>query len=346
MDKKTNKILKVLSGEKVSPPPVWLMRQAGRYLPEYRKTREKAGSFLDLCYNPILASEVTLQPIKRFNFDAAILFADILLVCDALGQNIKFIENIGPVLEPVRSFSDFNNLSLNKHIDKLYPVYETVDIVKNKLSENIPLIGFAGSPWTVATYMIEGKSSKNYEYVKLLSYNQKDLFNSIIELITEITIQYLKKQIKYGAKIIQLFDSWSGILSENDFHKWCIVPTKTIVKELKNTYPGIPIIGFPRGSGEKIKDYVEITNIDCVGLDTTISISLAKDLQNKVIIQGNLDPIALLADKSYLIKESKYLLRNLSKGPYIFNLGHGILPQTPIDNVSHLLDTIRSNQYE
>ena len=335
------KILSTLSGIKSPTPPCWFMRQAGRYLPEYRKVRSSAGSFLDLCYTPELAAEVTLQPVRRFDVDAAILFSDILVIPDSLGLNVTFIEGTGPVLATIENENDLGKLSLERVRDHLEPVYEAVSIIAKALPAKTTLIGFAGSPWTVACYMIEGKSSKEFSKIKQMAYGNEVLFSKLIKLLIDATIIHLSAQIDAGAEVVQLFDSWAGVLPEAAFKKWVIEPTAEIVKTLKTHYPHIPIIGFPRGSGLNYKDYLH-TAVDAVSIDYQLPLGwVAEHLQNKVIVQGNLDPVMLYAGKDIIEKEVMFIRKSLENYPFIFNLGHGILPTTPIDHVEHMLDCVR-----
>ena len=336
----TKNILNILNKKPSNETPIWLMRQAGRYLPEYREIRNKTESFLDLCYNPKLASEVTLQPLKRFNLDAAIIFADILLISEALGVSVKFLEGEGPVLD--NGFLEDNLFDLKFKDEKIKNVYETISNVKNSLPRNIALIGFAGSPWTVASYMIEGKSTKDFSNAKIWL-NKEDKLSKLIDVLTESTIIYLENQIKAGAEIIQLFDSWSGLLNNNEFKKWVIEPTKIIVDQLKKNYPNIPIIGFPRGACiEDLSIYINKTGINCVSIDYNINIQDMEKLQRVIPVQGNLHPQILIEGGDNLRKSCFKILETLKNGPHIFNLGHGILPQTPIKNVENLVDMVKN----
>ena len=342
---KPKAFLNVLHRHATTPPPIWLMRQAGRYLPEYRETRRQAGSFLDLCYNPELATEVTLQPLRRYNFDAAILFSDILVVPDALGQKVTFQEGEGPMLPPLRSQDDINKLSLDRLANHLRPVFETVSKLSKAIPETTTLIGFAGAPWTVATYMVEGSGSKDFVETKKMAYGQPKVFKALIDLLVQATGDYLLEQIRQGAEVIQLFDSWAGTLPEDQFAQWVIEPTKALVARLKATYPNVPVIGFPRGAGALYEAYADQTGVDAVSLDTGIPLAWAvKTLQSKVVLQGNLDPIMLIAGGEALDRSVDRILEVCSNGPFIFNLGHGILPSTPPDNVARLVERIRSGR--
>ena len=335
-----NKILDTICGKSHSFPPIWFMRQAGRYLPEYREIKSQQKDFLSMCYNPKTASEITLQPIKRFDFDAAIIFSDILVVPHNLGINVTFKENIGPVVEKVTSINRINGF---KDSGKLSYVYDAICEVKSKLPPEKALIGFSGSPWTVVTYLLDEKNKKDFTESRSKIYQNQNLVDSLIEVITIETIKYLKNQIRAGADIIQLFDSWSGVLSEDNFEKYVINPTKRIISEIKKEFPQTPIIGFPKGAGYKYDMYIDHTGIDVIGVDYTIPVGVMKKFQEKKVVQGNLDPVILLSNKSDIEKATQELLDKLSGRPFIFNLGHGILPNTPIENVEFILDYIRKS---
>jgi uroporphyrinogen decarboxylase len=340
------KMIKVLSGQVMETPPVWLMRQAGRYLPEYRATRAQAGDFLSLCYNPELACEVTMQPLRRYAFDAAILFSDILVIPQALGQTLTFTAGEGPQLPPIRNNADLNKLSLDRLDDTLAPIYQTLkNLRKAFIAENCDettLIGFAGSPWTIACYMVEGQGSRDFAAPKIFLHNDESSFNKLIDLITDATIHYLSEQIKAGAEVIQLFDSWAGSADEDVFNRYVIKPTAKIVNALKTSYSHVKIIGFPRGAGFMYQDYIEKTKVDAVGLDTNVTLAHALTLQKIVPIQGYLDPILLLSGGTALDKRVRMMLENLKEGPYIFNLGHGIIKETDPANVTQLINIIRN----
>ena len=334
--------LRALAGETLSPPPFWLMRQAGRYLPEYRKLRAGCNGFLDLCYTPEKATEVTLQPLRRYNFDAAILFSDILVIPDALGQSVAFKEGEGPKLNPIRDAAGLAILSKDKLQSHLAPVFETVSRLSKAIPETTALIGFAGSPWTVATYMVEGAGSKEFVETKKLAYGQPIVFKALIDLLVDATGDYLISQIDHGAEVIQLFDSWAGVLPEEEFSKWVIEPTAKLVARIKAERPGIPVIGFPRGAGALLLPFVERTGVDAVSLDTSVPLEwAAKHIQPKVTVQGNLDPVMLIAGGEAMDHAIDHILKTLGKGPFIFNLGHGILPSTPPENVAHLADRVK-----
>ena len=336
-------LLRVLRGETLKVPPVWLMRQAGRYLPEYREVRSKVGGFLDLCYSPALAAEVTLQPIRRYGFDAAILFSDILVVPDALGQFVRFEEGEGPKLDPIRDVGGLGGLRLEGIHDRLAPVYETVSRLSDSLPENTALIGFAGAPWTVATYMVEGASSRDFVHARRWALEDPDGFARLIGVIGEATAEYLCRQVEAGAEILQLFDSWAGVLAEGEFRRWVVEPTARLIAAVKKRHPGVPIIGFPRSAGQMYEDYIANTGIDAISLDSTVPLDwAAKQLQARLPVQGNLDPLLLLAGGAAMERRIGDILAALSGGPFIFNLGHGIIKETPPDHVARLMEVVRS----
>jgi uroporphyrinogen decarboxylase len=335
-------MLEIFKKNKTDKTPIWLMRQAGRYMEEYRKTRKSAGSFLDLCYNPELASEVTLQPIRKFDFDAAIIFSDILVIPDAMGVKVNFVEGEGPRLEKINDLQSIKRLTTDIE-EKLNPVYLAIENVKKSLPNNTSLIGFTGSPWTITTYMIEGGSSKDFSNVKKMAYLQPEIFTILIDKLVKTISNHLINQIKSGAEIVMLFDSWSGVLNIDNFYKWVIEPTKKIVENVKKIYPNIPIIGFPKNANMLYGDFIEHTKVDGVSLDSNLSYKyIRENIKNKVIIQGNLDPIYLLGDKEILKNKIYETLDNLSGDNYIFNLGHGVIKETPEDNVKFLVDTVRN----
>ncbi len=334
--------LRALAGETLTPPPFWLMRQAGRYLPEYRATRAEAGSFLDLCYNSDLACEVTLQPLRRYGFDAAILFSDILVVPDALGQHVAFKEGEGPVLTPIRSAEDLSGLDLSSLHDHLAPVYETVKKLSAAIPKTTALIGFAGAPWTVATYMIEGSGSKDFSKAKSMMFGQPELFARLMDLLVQATGDYLIRQIDSGAEAIQIFDTWAGALPEDMFERWVIGPARSLVERIRAERPGVPVIGFPRGAGILYKRFVTETKVSGVSLDSSVPLDwAAAELQTRCTVQGNLDPILLVAGGEAMDAGIDRILKVLGKGPFIFNLGHGITPPTPPDNVARLAERIK-----
>ncbi|MGE0628372.1 MAG: uroporphyrinogen decarboxylase [Hyphomicrobiaceae bacterium] len=338
--------LKPFSGVTVTPPPIWLMRQAGRYLPEYRTVRAEAGSFLDLCYSPKLAAEVTLQPIRRFGFDAAILFSDILVVPHALGQQVSFAEGEGPVLEPIRSIVDLSRLDQARTPERFGLVFETVARVRDKLPAETALIGFCGGPWTVATYMVGGRGSPDQADARLWAYRDPVGFARLIDLVTEVSIAYLSGQILAGADTVQLFDSWAGSLPGDELERWVIAPTRRIVDEISRRHPQVPIIGFPRGAGVHVPHYVDSTGVDGIGCDTTMPLPELKEriADLGVVMQGNLDPLLLVAGGEAMERRVREILSEAAGAPFIFNLGHGIVPQTPPQNVARLVEIVRSER--
>lgn len=340
-DETIKPLLRALHGRAQAVPPVWLMRQAGRYLPEYRQVRAQARSFLDLCFSPDLAVEVTLQPIRRYGFDAAILFSDILVVAHALGQRVWFVEGEGPKLEPMRGPEAVARLDPTSVLPRLEPVFETVRRLTRALPRETTLIGFAGAPWTVATYMVEGGSGHDFAAVKRFAYADPDGFGRLIDMLVEATTRYLGAQIAAGAEVVQLFDSWAGVLPEAAFRRWVIDPTRAIVEHVKRRYPGVPVIGFPRGAGMLYADYVRETSVDAVSLDTTVPMSLAGALQQRVAVQGNLDPQLVVVGGDAMRRGIATIADALRDGPFVFNLGHGIVPETPPEHVHELLRVLR-----
>jgi uroporphyrinogen decarboxylase len=338
----TKPILRVLAGERLPEPPIWLMRQAGRYLPEYRAIRQQAESFLDLCFNPQLAAEITLQPIRRFGFDAAILFSDILVVPQALGQRVSFETGEGPRLDALAEPGDLRRLNDGLDHNVLAPVYETIARVKPELPERVALLGFCGAPWTVATYMIAGRGSADQSAARLFAYRYPDALGELMELLVRSSIDYLARQFEAGVDAVQIFDSWAGVLPQDEFRKWCIEPTARIVAGLRERCPGAKIIGFPRGAGTELPGYLASVPVNAVGLDWTTDLGFARDqVQTRRPVQGNLDPLALLAGGSALDRAVDSILRAFSGGPFIFNLGHGVLPNTPVENVARLVERVR-----
>ncbi len=330
-------LLQALAGKTVSPPPWWLMRQAGRYLPEYRNTRAKAQDFVGFCLTPELAAEATLQPVRRFGMDGAILFSDILLIPYALGQRLAFREGEGPVLDPVFDNAGIARLERGRVVSRLEPVFEAVRRVRAALGPKTALIGFAGSPWTVAAYMVEGGPSRDFQRVKGWAYRDPIGFGVLIDALVESTVEFLGAQVEAGAEIIQLFDSWAGVLSEPEFERWVIEPTKRITASLKTRFPDCPLIGFPRGAGLLYEGYARKTGVDAVGLDTSVPVGFARSrLQPTMAVQGNLDPVLLTVGGAALETAVRNLRGVLGKRPWVFNLGHGVLPQTPPENVAAL----------
>ena len=333
-------LLAVLNGERRDPPPMWLMRQAGRYLPEYRALRAEKGSFLDLVYDSDAAAEVTLQPLRRFAFDAAILFSDILIVPFAIGQNLSFVAGEGPRLTPALGSADLDNLAPN--LTRLEPIYETVRKVKAQLQPDVTLIGFAGSPWTVATYMIAGQGSRDQVESRRLAYSDPERLEAIIRRIESVTFDYLCGQIDAGAEAVQLFDSWAGSLSPKQFEQFVIAPTARLVERLRSERPDIPIIGFPKGAGGKLRAYAAETGIDLVGIDETVDPAWAdRELPGGFPVQGNLDPLALIAGGETMTAAVRAILDAFAGRPHIFNLGHGILPDTPVAHVEQLVALVK-----
>jgi len=336
------KLLRVLEGKHETIPPIWLMRQAGRYLPEYRTTREKAGGFLDLCFNPKLAAEVTLQPIRRFGFDAAILFSDILVVALALGRKVEFQVGEGPKLEPLDDADALSRMRDVADQNVLAPVYETVRQVKALLDDKTALIGFCGAPWTVATYIVAGHATPDQAPARLFAHRDPESFSRLIDRLVDASIDYLGNQLEAGADCVQIFDTWAGVLGPEQFDRWCIAPTQKIVEGVRKRVPRARIIGFPRGAGAMALPYVEMTGVSAIGIDWTFERAIARDaLQSRVPVQGNVDPLALLAGGVALDREVDDVLRHLGEGPLIFNLGHGILPNTPIAHVERMLKRVR-----
>lgn len=337
------KLLRVLAGEPADPPPVWLMRQAGRYLPEYRETRKKAGSFLDLCYTPELAEEVTLQPIRRYGFDAAILFADILLIPQALGLELWFVEGEGPRLSPVRSREDLGILRPADEIDGvLSPVYETVRRLRSSLPFETTLIGFAGAPWTVATYMTAGRGTPDQGPARRFAYSDPDGFQMLIDRVIDATVHYLSAQIRAGAEVVKLFDSWAGVLPPNEFNRWVLEPTVRIVKAVRERHPGIPFIGFPRGSGLGSVAFADRTGVECLAADTAMPMAALRPLVGpKVALQGNLDPLLMVLGGDPLMTAARRIVGEMRGTPFVFNLGHGITPEADPAHVEILLRTVR-----
>ncbi len=337
------KILRALAGETLDTPPIWMMRQAGRYLPEYKATRAQAGDFLSLCYNSELAAEVTLQPIRRYGFDAAILFADILLLPQALGAELWFVTGEGPRLSTIENQEDFDKLKSAAEIDEvLNPVYETVRILSRELPSETTLIGFAGMPWTVATYMVAGRGTPDQGPAHALKDSNPALFDQIIDLLIEGTIEYLSKQIEAGAEVVKLFDSWAGSLKGDDFDRYALEPAKKIIAALKARHPDTPIIAFPRGAGERYVGFAEATGADCVALDDGVSAEwAAENVQKGVCVQGNLKSSHMVTGGDDLVRETRKIVDALSNGPHIFNLGHGITPDADPENVQLMIDTVR-----
>ena len=338
-------ILRALAGEKLPSPPIWMMRQAGRYLPEYRATRAQAGDFLKLCYNPELAAEVTLQPIRRFGFDAAILFADILLLPQALGADLWFETGEGPRLSTISDLAGVKALKPVEAIhDTLSPIYETVKILARELPPETTLIGFAGAPWTVATYMIAGRGTRDQGPAHAFKAGNRPAFQALIDLITAGTIEYLSAQINAGAEVVKLFDSWAGSLKGADFTDFAVKPAAHIISALKERHPGIPVIAFPREAGDGYIGFAAATGADCVAIDNSVSPEWAAEhVQVSGCVQGNLAPGHMVTGGTALVEETRHVVRAFSNGPHIFNLGHGITPDANPDNVALMIETVRSS---
>jgi len=333
---KQKPLLRALAGERLDRPPWWLMRQAGRFLPEYRALRTRARDFVDFCLNPELAAEVTLQPVRRFGMDAAIVFADILLVPMALGQKLSFGEE-GPQLEAIADRGAVGRLREDGIASRLEPVCETIRRCRAALPEETALIGFAGAPWTVATYMVEGGGSRDFLRVKNWAYRDPGRFQALIDLLVEATIAYLAMQIAAGAEAVQLFDSWAGVLPEAAFARWVIEPTRRITSALRARFPEVPVIGFPRGAALMYERYAVESGVTALSLDTAVPTDFARDrLQTRLPVQGNLDPILLVTGGAALESAVNEIRTALAKGPFVFNLGHGVVPQTPPENVAAL----------
>lgn len=333
-------LLDTLHGKSLFPRPIWLMRQAGRYLPEYRALRAEKGGFLELVYDSEAAAEVTVQPIDRFGFDGAILFSDILIVPYGMGQDLRFTAGEGPRLSP--TLVDHALESLQAVPERLSPIYETVSLVKARLGPQTTLLGFAGSPWTVATYMVAGEGSRDQHVTRAMAYRDPAAFQAIIDAITAVTVEYLSGQIAAGAEAIQLFDSWAGSLAPAEFERWVIAPNAAIAEQLRSLHPDVPIIGFPKGSGEKLPAYARETGVDAVGVDETIDpVWAAKALPDGLPVQGNFDPLLIEAGGDLLEKRAIALLEAFADRPHIFNLGHGIGQYTPIAHVERLIAAVR-----
>ncbi|MFC0410322.1 uroporphyrinogen decarboxylase [Roseomonas elaeocarpi] len=347
MDMPDKPFLRALAGEAVWPPPVWLMRQAGRYLPEYRIVRAQAGDFISLCTDPELATEVTLQPLRRYGFDAAILFSDILMVPWAMGQPLRFAEGEGPLLEPLRDSAAIGALEVDRVVERAAPILETVRRLSATLAvqhQRTALIGFAGAPWTVACYMVDGRGGGEFPHTRRLSYADPALFARLIRTVSDATVEYLLAQAENGAEALMIFDSWAGLLPPAGFRRWVIEPTAELVRRLRKRLPeGFPIIGFPRLAGPMLVEYVARTGIQAVGMDTAMDPRwAAANIPAKVALQGNLDPQALVAGGPGLEAEARALLAAMRGRPFVFNLGHGIVPQTPPEHVAALVRTVRA----
>jgi uroporphyrinogen decarboxylase len=319
-----------------------MMRQAGRYLPEYRAVRQRADGILGLCFSPALAAEVTLQPIRRFGFDAAILFSDILVIPHALGRFVTFVAGEGPQLEPIEDPATIANLPADIDHDVLAPIYETIARVKPELPETVTFLGFCGAPWTVATYMIAGHGTPDQAPARLFAYRHPEAFAALIDLLARVSADYLVRQLQAGVDAVQIFDTWAGVLPPEELRRWCVAPTKRIIAEVRARVPGAKIIGFPRGAGTALTSYVTEVPVDAISLDWRIDRVFARDqIQTRRPIQGNLDPLALLAGGAALDRSVDEILQAFASGPFIFNLGHGILPETPIAHVEQMVRRVR-----
>jgi uroporphyrinogen decarboxylase len=339
--KMTPKLLRTLAGEAVWPPPLWLMRQAGRHLPEYRALRAKSSGLIEMCLTPEVAAEVTLQPVRRYGFDAAILFSDIIMLPYALGQDVRLVEGKGPVLKPIRTADDMAVLDPARLVPIIAPILETVRRVRAALPADKALIGFAGSPWTVVCYMVEGQGSRDFAEVRNLAYRDPALFDALMQRVTLATIEYLAQQIEAGADVVMLFDSWAGVLPAAQFRRYVIEPTRQIVAALKLRYPQIPVIGFPRLAGSMLGEYA-LAGVQAVGVDTSADpVRAAAMVPANIALQGNVDPLALLAGGDALAGAARTVLDSWRGRPFIFNLGHGVVPQTPPEHVAELARIVR-----
>lgn len=341
MSTPNRKVLDVLNGKTVTPPPIWLMRQAGRYLPEYRETRKKAGSFLDLCYSPEYATEVTLQPIRRYGFDAAILFSDILVIPDALHRNVTFTEGHGPQMDPIDT-DGILVLSQEGVLDHLKPVMETVSRLRGALPSETTLLGFCGAPWTVATYMIAGHGTPDQAPARLFAYRHPEVFARLLDFLADVSADYLVAQIDAGADAVQIFDSWAGVLGEAEFEAFAVRPVRRIIDSVKSRRPQARVIAFAKGAGILLKNYRQVTRADAIGLDWSVPLSFAVELQKDGPVQGNLDPMRVVAGGAALKDGIDAILQALGHGPLIFNLGHGITPQADPEHVTELVAQVRS----
>jgi uroporphyrinogen decarboxylase len=335
-------LVAALQHARVPRPPIWLMRQAGRYLPEYQALRRKAPDFLDFCYTPDLAAEATLQPVRRYGVDAAIVFSDILVVPDALGCRVRFADGAGPKLDPLRDRAAIEQLRTGLDLERLAPVYETIRLVRRSLPAVTPLIGFAGAPWTLAAYMVEGGSAAEFYIARTFALSQPEAFARLIERLTVAVFEHLAAQIEAGVDVVQLFDSWAGILPEPEFVRWCEIPSRRIIERLKARYPEVPVIAFPRGAGVRYQRFCEAVPADGVSLDTSVSLAWARQALHGVCLQGNLDPAALVAGAEVACREAKRIIETLADRVFVFNLGHGVLPQTDPDAVAALVDYVKS----
>jgi len=338
--------IKNLRGQATDTIPIWLMRQAGRYLPEYRELRAQAGDFLSLCYNPVMASEVTLQPLRRFDLDAAIIFSDILVVPHALGQKVWFVAGEGPKLSPIKSNSDLPKFNQDKFLEFLSPVFKALEITRSTLSQDKSLIGFAGAPWTLACYMINGQGSRDYQNVRLHARQNPLDFQRLLDLLVEAISCYLIQKITSGANAVQIFDSWAGVLSCEEFESYSIQPTAKIIANVKQAYPDIPIIGFPRGVGFNYPNYIKNTGIDAVSCDQGVPLAHMKHFQSDVCVQGNLDNLLLLKGGQEMVDQALTICQEVSDKPFIFNIGHGVIKETNPVDVALLVNTVKNFRKE
>jgi uroporphyrinogen decarboxylase len=335
-------LVRTVKGEVPARPPVWLMRQAGRYLPEYRELRAKAADFFDLCYRPDWAAEVTLQPIRRFGFDAAILFADIFIVPDALGEKISVEEGQGPRLQAAPPAELVRRLDRSKVQPKFALICETVERVRAGLGPETALIGFCGAPWTVATYMIAGQGTADQKPARLAAYRDPENFARLLDLLADVSVDYLSAQIRAGAQAVQIFDSWASVLPDDQFQRWCIQPVARMVSALRERHPEVPVIGFPRGAGAaNAQSFLAATGVDAISCDTAMPLADMRALATKAAVQGNLDPLLLVAGGPLLESRIGDIVRSLAGVPHVFNLGHGIVPETPIEHVARLVELVR-----
>ncbi len=337
----TKPLLETVRGKRQQRPPIWIMRQAGRYLPEYRETRARVQSFLELCYTPALAAEVTLQPLRRFELDAAILFSDILVIPDALGQTVSFETGEGPRLEPITP-EGLGRLDPTKILDRLAPVFETIGRVKSGLAPDKTLIGFCGSPWTVATYMIAGRGSPDQATARLFALQQREAFAALIDILVEASVRYLVAQLEAGADVVQLFESWALNLDEDAFRAQVIEPNRRIVEGVRRQIPDAAIIGFPRGAAGMVAEYAAATKVNALGLDYAMPVGFADAaLSRSLAVQGNLDPLRLVAGGALMEARAEAIIAGFANRPHIFNLGHGIVPETPIAHVERLVEIVK-----
>lgn len=334
-------MLRALDGLSVDRPPFWYMRQAGRYLPEYRKIRENSTGFLDMCYSPEKAAEVTLQPIRRYDMDAAILFCDILVVPHALGIGVDFVKGEGPKLDVHDTPEKIFQLAMHDVVVHLAPVYEAVERIADALPKDKTLIGFCGAPWTVATYVVEGGSSRDFSKTRTLALQAPDAFAHLINLLVEASVAHLVAQVDAGAEVVQIFDSWAGVLPEQDFERWCVEPMRELIDKFKTICPGVPVIAFPKGAGMRYATYAYETGADALGVDMTMPLDGLQMVAETTVAQGNLDPMVLAYDLPQALDQAKRILHAMDKAPFIFNLGHGIIPQTSPEHVEALSKLIR-----